>query len=174
MSLKIRFLFISFLLILLSGCNSASEKLPSSSAKAIVKDGSGKILGEVHFENNLGNVKVSASLKGLPANSKLGFHIHEVGKCEGDFTSAKGHFNPTNLPHSDPGSDGHVGDLGNLSTNKDGTSRYEYNSAQIRLDDHKESVLGKAIIIHRGEDDFVTQPSGDAGERFACGVIKRN
>src|SRR5690606_6236923 len=105
-------------------------------------------------------------------NEKLGFHVHEKGECEGDFSSAGGHFNPTNLPHGTPGADSHVGDLGNLETNDEGVADFSYVSEQMTLDESKTSVLGKAIIIHGGTDDFDTQPSGDSGHRIACGVIQ--
>ena len=34
-----------------------------------------------------------------------------------------------------------------------------------------DDIVGKGVIIHEKADDYATQPTGDAGGRFACGVI---
>lgn len=89
-------------------------------------------------------------------------HIHEGSSCDnGNFDSAKGHYNPTNELHPM-----HSGDLPPLFSN-DG---YSY----MRLFTNKftpEEVVGKTVIIHNGSDDFKTQPSGDSGAKMACGLI---
>jgi Cu-Zn family superoxide dismutase len=101
-----------------------------------------------------------------------GFHVHEVGNCTApDASSAGDHFNPAGAQHAGREAEvRHVGDLGNLTAGADGTAEFDF------YDDHMEfvgmnSIIGKAFIIHAGEDDLTTQPAGDSGDRIACGVI---
>lgn len=103
-------------------------------------------------------------------------HIHSAGKCEAPgFTSAGGHFNPLNMKHGLRNTDGpHAGDLPDLYVNKDGVGRYEVLVHSISLGAGKLSVLttdGKAIVVRAASDDNITDPSGNFGDRIACGVI---
>jgi Cu-Zn family superoxide dismutase len=104
-----------------------------------------------------------------------GFHVHEFGDCSApDGSSAGGHFAPLGSPHGPPDAgqgERHIGDLGNIVANADGVVEQELADSVIRLDGEN-SIVGKAIIVHAGADDFTTQPSGAAGERVACGVIE--
>ncbi len=132
-----------------------------------VEDGSK--MGTVTFGKTENGTKVSAQITGL-SEGKHGFHIHQHGDCSAtDFTSAGGHFNPDNLEHDSPEDETkHVGDMGNLeSEGKEFTTTLTLNSNTIFL----EEIIGRGVIIHAGEDDFTSQPSGDAGARIACGVI---
>ena len=116
-------------------------------------------------------VLIDANLSAVPPGYH-GFHIHEVGKCEPpDFKSAGGHFNPEEDRHglmTDAGP--HAGDLPNIHVPENGKLRIEMLhqlvSLQGLLDDD-----GSAIVIHEGPDDYVTDPTGNAGARIACGVI---
>lgn len=104
-----------------------------------------------------------------------GFHIHESGDCTAaDFTSAGGHFNPTNAPHGGPDdAEHHAGDLGNIEIGEDGTGTLDLASSMLTLDaGATNSAVGKAVILHAGQDDLETQPTGDAGARLACGVVQ--
>ncbi|MCK4257367.1 MAG: superoxide dismutase family protein [Halanaerobiales bacterium] len=96
-----------------------------------------------------------------------GFHIHEFGNCEiGDpknpFQAAGGHWNPTNQPHGN-----HAGDFPILFSNH-GHARMRVFTDKFKVSE----VIGKAIIIHQNPDDYRSQPSGNAGKRLACGVVK--
>ena len=63
--------------------------------------------------------------------------------------------------------------MGNLEIGEDGTGSMEASLANITLEQGAESyIVGKAVILHAGEDDCETQPTGDAGARLACGVIQ--
>ena len=166
----LRFYLLFFLLIPIS-CSHKDIKTPSGEAYAKVYSRDNAYLGTVNFVNDKGEVKITGEFKGLTPNSKLGFHIHEKGKCESNFESSGGHFNPTKLPHGSPGVASHVGDLGNIITDKNGNAHYEYTSEQINLYESANSVIDKAIIIHSGTDDMYSQPSGDAGQRIGCGII---
>lgn len=127
--------------------------------------------GWVMFESMGDHVHVTAEVSGLTPG-KHGFHIHEKGDCSSpDGKSAGGHFNPEGKPHGGPdASERHHGDLGNLEAGADGLARYERMDFTIRLEGPN-SILGRAIIVHAGEDDLTSQPTGAAGARVACGVI---
>jgi superoxide dismutase, Cu-Zn family len=130
------------------------------------------VTGKVQFFQKKGFVLVKARIEGLTPG-KHGFHIHEAGDCSApDASSAKGHFNPGKHHHGGPyAHERHAGDLGNLKANSKGVADYERKYKTMRLSGDN-SIVGKAIIVHEKEDDFKTQPSGNAGARVACGVIE--
>ena len=103
-------------------------------------------------------------------------HIHEKGDCSStDGSSAGGHWNPTNHDHGKFGSEAfHMGDIGNLNADKDGTARIVFKTDKwcIGCKDETKNIVGKSLIIHAGRDDFKTQPTGNAGGRVGCIEIK--
>lgn len=129
--------------------------------------------GTVRFISQQDGVAVQATLEGLD-QGRHGIHIHENGDCSAaDASSAGGHFTPQNDPHGapgDPASERHRGDLGNLRADANGEAEYNRADDQITLTGEN-SIIGKALIVHAEPDDLSSQPSGDAGERVACGVI---
>jgi len=130
-----------------------------------------EVSGIVTFTKTDGGIKIVANFEGLtPGNH--GFHIHEFGDCSRlDGKSAGGHFNPDGKKHGAPNSEErHVGDLGNLLANEDGKAYYEMIDSYISFSG-PHSIIGRAIIVHAGEDDLTSQPTGAAGARVACGVI---
>lgn len=131
-----------------------------------------QVQATVTFTRQDGHVLVVAEASGLTPGGLHGFHIHEYGDCsKPDATSAGGHFNPLGHAHGAPeGSPRHVGDLGNLRADAQGRARLEWKDPLIRLDGPT-SILGRSMIIHAKADDLKTQPTGDAGGRWACGVI---
>jgi Cu-Zn family superoxide dismutase len=130
-----------------------------------------KVTGVVTFTKVEGGVKVVADIEGL-SKGKHGFHIHEYGDCSGlDGSTAGGHFNPDAKSHGAPNvSERHAGDMGNIEADDSGQGTLEYVDSTISLEG-KNSIIGKAMIIHANEDDLKTQPTGNAGNRLACGVI---
>lgn len=110
-----------------------------------------------------------------------GVHIHEYGMCtptEGDepFSDAGGHFNPTGAEHGGPeDEESHAGDLGNLTVEEDGSIDFEITTDKLTLEPALEDSLadadGSSIIIHANPDDLETDPSGESGDRVACGTI---
>ncbi|PAV31487.1 superoxide dismutase [Virgibacillus profundi] len=125
-----------------------------------------------------GDTGVDITLEGtdLPAGTH-GFHIHETGNCEvPDFKSAGGHFNPTDANHGFDDPEGpHAGDLPNIDVAEDGTANVDVTAEMVTLEKDQDNSLykegGTALMIHSKADDNKSQPSGDAGDRIACGVI---
>lgn len=130
------------------------------------------VTGTVRFTRTGKGVQVEARLNNL-SQGKHGFHIHQYGNCSDSqgFTTAGGHYNPEKQQHGSPTADQrHVGDMGNVPAGPEGTAELTYTDQIIQLNG-KNSVIGRAVIIHAGEDDLESQPSGDAGSRVGCGVI---
>lgn len=107
-----------------------------------------------------------------------GFHIHETGRCSApDFSSAGGHYAPRGRSHGLMHHHGaHGGDLLNLHVPEGGRLEAERLARHVSLVPGATGFLldddGSALIIHGGADDYRSQPSGDAGPRLACGVIR--
>jgi len=152
-----------------------SESMPAeqpSVATASLKGADGVDHGTVTFTQNGDQTTVVADVVGAPPGLH-GFHVHEAGECTPpDFKSAGGHFNPTGAIHGAPTDpEHHAGDLGNIEVGEDGSGHFQLGSNMLTVDPGPNSVVGKSVILHAGEDDFVSQPSGAAGDRWACGVI---
>jgi len=132
------------------------------------------VSGKVTFEEKNGKVIMKASLSGLePGNHAI--HIHAIGDCSApDGKSAGGHWNPTDENHGKWGeAPFHRGDIGNLVADENGNGSVERETDLwcLSCNDEEKNIIGKAIIIHAGPDDFSSQPSGAAGPRVGCGEI---
>ncbi|MCM3757120.1 superoxide dismutase family protein [Sporosarcina aquimarina] len=142
-----------------------------------LKDADGQTTGTAELEETDEGVNVHVKAEGLP-EGKLGLHFHETGVCKApDFESAGGHFNPEETNHGLEMDGGpHAGDLPNLEVGEDGIVDDEFTAKNVTLETSEPNSLfkdsGTALVIHAREDDGKTQPSGDSGERIACGVIK--
>jgi Cu-Zn family superoxide dismutase len=137
------------------------------------KSGS-KLAGKAVFEETSDGVKVTLTVSGI-SKGKHGAHVHEKGDCSSaDGKSAGDHFNPEGHKHGmPPGAERHLGDLGNLEVGANGEGKHEITIAGANLKaGDKSSFLDRAIIIHEKTDDG-GQPTGNAGGRIGCGVIKR-
>jgi len=152
--------------VLLTACNAKEYQVAT-----IAPTQGNNAKGQVRFYKVDGGVRVIASIEGLTPG-KHGFHVHEKGDCSApDATSAGGHFNPTGSPHGAPTAAPtarHAGDLGNLEADANGKANYDRVDSMLVY----ESLSGLSILVHAGEDDFVTQPSGNSGARVGCGVIE--
>lgn len=119
-------------------------------------------------------VLIDLELGALPANSWLGFHIHETGSCDPQtgHDSAGGHFNPSDVEHGVLSATGpHAGDMPNIRTDAEGFARVQLLNPHVTLGEGDTSVRGRALMVHAGADDHRSQPTGNAGDRLACAVI---
>lgn len=112
-------------------------------------------------------ILIAAEFYHLPSentdsSSFYGFHIHENGDCSDDFAKTGSHYNPLNQPHPK-----HAGDMPPLLS-CNGYSFMTFYAEQLMIS----QVIGKSVIVHEKPDDFTTQPSGNAGNKIACGVIR--
>ncbi|MEM5564532.1 superoxide dismutase family protein [Psychroserpens sp. AS72] len=133
------------------------------------------VKGNVVFKQEKGVVSMVAVLNGL-TEGEHAIHIHEKADCSSDDgKSSGGHWNPTAQPHGKWGDAAgyHKGDIGNFSANAKGQATISKITDEwcIGCGDETKDILGKAIIVHQGVDDFKSQPSGNAGSRVSCGGI---
>lgn len=130
--------------------------------------------GTVTFVQRGDNVRVYGEIRGLKPDAEHGFHIHEKGDCSsGDGMSAGGHFNPTTKPHGHHGTgEHHAGDLPSLKADKYGVAAFSFVSETISVQGPVTDVIGRGLIVHRDPDDYITQPTGNSGPRWACAVIE--
>ncbi len=130
--------------------------------------------GTVHYTDvGDGNIEVQVDLTAVPPGVH-GFHIHEKGDCGNNAQNAGGHFNPTGMVHGAPDAvSHHAGDFGNVTADANGEvhTRFTTHSISLKAGDMTNPV-GRAVVLHEKADDLVSQPSGNAGARIACGVIE--
>ena len=146
----------------------------TSEATATLTTADGTEVGTVTFtDDGMGGVTVSADLHDVEGDGPHGFHVHEGTECSAPtFETAGGHFNPEGTDHAGPPTTPrHAGDFGNVEISG-GSGTLDADSDLITLEAGSASVVGKAVILHAGEDDCTSQPSGAAGDRLACGVVE--
>lgn len=121
-----------------------------------------------------GGVRLTGEIGGLPRGSTHAIHVHEKGDCSAaDASSAGGHFNPARQPHGRAGRGAHHGgDMDNIVADASGVARVDVRALGVALSDGPDGIGGRAVIVHAAPDDYTTQPTGNAGGRVACGVVK--
>jgi len=167
------------LLILSLATIAVAADKAAKSAHADIMNAQGTKIGTAKLTAAPDGVKAVVTVSQLTPGEH-GIHIHTVGKCEGPaFTSAGGHFNPTSAHHganntADPHP--HVGDLANLTVEQSGKAKATFTIAGATLGDGANSLFhegGTSLVIHAKADDLKSDPSGNSGDRVACGVIEK-
>jgi Cu-Zn family superoxide dismutase len=158
-----RTFLLAGLLLLFGNFALAGEKGGAASAEAVIKDPGGKTVGTSVLTQTAQGVAMVVEVSQLPPGSH-GIHVHAIGKCDPpDFKTAGGHFNLHAKKHGLKSPEGaHAGDLPNLVV-----------GATLDLG-NPSSLLnpnGTSIIIHANADDEMTDPTGNSGDRIACGII---
>jgi Cu-Zn family superoxide dismutase len=149
------------------------------SARAEIVNAQGAKIGSAKITLTSDGVKIAVKVSQLTPGEH-GIHIHTVGKCEGPaFTSAGGHFNPTNAHHGVHNAQEphpHLGDLMNLVVDTNGKANASFITNGVTLGDGANPLFhegGTALVIHAKADDLMSDPSGNSGDRIACGVIEK-
>ncbi len=145
-------------------------------AVAELKLASGTSVGTITLTEIAAGVMLKFDLKGLPPGPHA-LHVHEVGKCEGDFSSAGGIYNPLGAKHGFLNEEGPMaGDLPNVVAAADGTALAEVLSPYLHLSKDTDDTLfdadGSSLVLYEKADDYQTDPEGGGEPRIACGVLK--
>ena len=161
--------------LLIFGCKSSSTKDNSKSVTITFESKSGStVKGTANFIEKNGEVTFTANFTGLKPGEHA-IHIHEKSDCSSaDATSTGGHWNPTFKKHGRwTDYEHHKGDMDNFYANEAGNATVLFKTDEwcVGCADETRNILGKAVIVHEKGDDYVTQPSGNAGARVACSAI---
>ena len=168
----------------MTGCQTVKGQLQTGNPiaqpvmQSVIKtvDTKNSEIGQVYLRPVDGGVQVYGKLMNLAPGRTVALHVHETGSCADMGNAAGGHFNPDKKPHSHPDdTNGHAGDLPNLTADANGVATINYVNKKISAADAgKYSVNRLAFIVHSGADDYKSQPAGNAGDRVACGIIEKN
>ena len=149
---------------------------PKDSVTVELKNGQGESVGNaVITAIGKQGVRIKLDVKNLPPGQHA-IHFHEMAKCEGPaFTTAGAHFNPDKKMHGSKNPQGpHAGDMVNFTVRPDGTSTQTVTNKHVSFAEGAHSLFGAngtSLVIHAKGDDMKTDPSGNSGDRIACGVV---
>lgn len=154
----------------------ANAEHHQSKAVADLVDGQGQAKGRAILSQHKDGIHVDLKVVGVPAGVHA-FHIHTTGVCTGpDFASAGGHWNPGKKQHGhDNPAGAHMGDMPNVTVGADGTGKLKTIVKGAKLDGGNQPLFdadGAAVVVHAVADDYKSDPTGNAGGRLACGVVK--
>lgn len=157
-----------------SSVGASPDSTTAAGTTVAMRDAAGRDLGTLTLSDDPGGIMVMGNLRGL-APGDHGIHLHMTGACEPTFEAAGGHWNPTTKDHGSANANGpHLGDLQNITVAADSTVSIHLTSpggtlrgANMLLD-----ADGAAVVVHAAADDYKTNPSGNSGNRVACGAVK--
>ncbi len=133
----------------------------------------GKEVGSATITANGKSVEIRLRLQDVPPGAHA-IHIHQTASCQPpDFKSAGPHFNPTNKKHGlkNKKEGHHAGDMENFTVPATGRRSVTLHNGAVTLDQLTANG-GTSLVIHAKADDMITDPSGNSGDRIACGEIK--
>lgn len=168
---------------LLAACASTPSAPPANpaastarQAEANLASASGSLVsGKLMLVPMGDGVHITGEVGGLKPGDTRGFHVHEKGDCSAaDASSAGGHFNPGAQAHGRAGQGAHhAGDSDNIVADANGVARIDAHLRGVTLGGGAANdIAGRAVIVHAAADDYTSQPTGNAGARVACGVIR--
>jgi superoxide dismutase, Cu-Zn family len=153
----------------------AGADTASGNVTAQVRDASGKELGSLTLSEIAGKIAVAGRLTGLPPGEHA-IHLHSAGRCDPPkFEGAGDHWNPTNAAHGTRNPKGpHLGDLPNLTVGRDSSTPVQATSpgGTLRGQNPLLDSDGASVVVHAKADDYRSQPSGNSGDKIACGVVE--
>jgi Cu-Zn family superoxide dismutase len=153
----------------------ASRSIVAGASVVLAPASASLVSGKLTLMPMGSGLHLRGEIGGLAPGSTHAIHIHEKGDCSAaDATSAGGHFNPAGKPHGRVGQgDHHGGDMDNITANGEGVATVNVHAQGVVLGGGAANdVIGRAVIVHAAQDDYTTQPTGNAGARVACGVVK--
>lgn len=158
-------------LALTAACSGGATSSEPGRATAQLKRADGSAAGSAVATVTNGGLSVKVSVTGISPGPH-GVHVHMTGKCDAPaFTTAGGHWNPGATKHGLENPQGaHAGDMPNLMVSPDGTGTLTYKLGSGTMDGLLDAD-GAAFVVHAGPDDQKTDPSGNSGDRIACGVF---
>lgn len=169
-----RLAWLALALSTTAGAQEAPSGPPPVRATFGIIDTAGERIGQVTAVQQASGTVLQLFVRGLPPG-RHGLHLHATPVCEPPtFQTATGHLNPAGAKHGRQNPEGpHLGDLPNLEVNTAGEARVEIQLDSVTLTSGPRSigVPGTALVIHAGEDDERTDPTGNAGARIACAVL---
>ncbi|MFW5437553.1 superoxide dismutase family protein [Paenibacillus apiarius] len=164
--------------LILSACGAnealAEEKSPAVTVKIINSKGAN--IGTAQLSQIGDHVQIVIEAQNLPPGPH-GTHFHAAGRCDPpDFTTAEAHLNPQHRQHGFENAKGfHAGDLPNIEVSADGKVRANITTKTVTLEKGKPNSLlrpgGTSLIIHEKADDYITDATGNSGDRIACAAI---